>query len=74
LLHLSFAHIHQALERIRESGSTWLLCTTFTQNKFNYNIRNGLWRTLNMQRGPFYFPPPLQTIPDNQSLEKDPGR
>ncbi|MBV6438462.1 MAG: hypothetical protein EPGJADBJ_00086 [Saprospiraceae bacterium] len=69
LLHLSFEHIHQAVTRIKHSGSTWLLCTSFVQNKFNYDIRDGLWRTLNMQKSPFRFPPPERIIPDNQLLE-----
>ena len=69
LVHLSFNHIRAALKNIKNSGSTWLLCTSFVENQFNYNIADGLWRTLNMQKAPFQFPKPLRIIGDNHLLE-----
>ena len=62
LVHLSFQNIHKAVANIKASGSTWLLCTSFIKNKFNYNIKDGNWRTLNMERAPFHFPKPVKTI------------
>ncbi|MEO1259592.1 MAG: class I SAM-dependent methyltransferase [Bacteroidota bacterium] len=62
LVHLDFNKIHQAIQNIVDSESTYLACTTFAKNKFNYDIKNGDWRTLNMQRSPFNFPEPFLLI------------
>ncbi|MBL7827449.1 MAG: class I SAM-dependent methyltransferase [Saprospiraceae bacterium] len=69
LVHLSFEHIRQAILNLKKSGSTWLLCTSFVENRFNYDIKDGLWRTLNMQKAPFCFPNPVKTMIDNRLLE-----
>ena len=68
LVHLSFEHIRQAIANIKRSGSTWLLCTSFVKNQFNYDIRDGGWRTLNLQKPPFHFPAPAATLPDDCPL------
>jgi hypothetical protein len=69
LVHLTLENIQKAIANIKNSGSTWLLCTSFVQNKFNYNIKNGHWRTLNMEKAPFRFPQPVKTMIDNYYLE-----
>lgn len=69
LVHLSFEHIQQAITRIKQSGSTWLLSTSFIKNQFNYDISNGLWRTINLQKPPFNFPKPARILKDNQLLQ-----
>ena len=68
LVHLSFRNIKKTLDRFLESGSRYLACTSFVQNRFNYDIRDGDWRTLNMQKAPFSFPAPLEVIPDDCAL------
>ncbi|MEZ4965780.1 MAG: class I SAM-dependent methyltransferase [Saprospiraceae bacterium] len=68
LVHLSFPNIKKTLDRFLESESRYLACTSFVQNRFNYDIRDGDWRTLNMQKAPFSFPAPLAVIPDDCAL------
>lgn len=58
LVHLSFADITSALERIRASGSTWFLTTTFPSREINVDIVTGDWRPLNLEAPPLRFPPP----------------
>ncbi|GAB4115186.1 MAG: class I SAM-dependent methyltransferase [Acidobacteriota bacterium] len=58
LVHLSFADIARAVERIRASGSTWLLTTTFPSREINVDIVTGDWRPLNLEAPPLCFPPP----------------
>lgn len=70
LVQLTFGHIKNAIIYIKNSGSTWFLCTSFVQNRFNYNIKNGHWRTLNMEKAPFRFPPPEKIIVDIYHLER----
>ncbi len=62
LVHFSLEDVHAALRRIRESGSTWLITTTFTGPRENEDIPTGYWRPLNLERPPFNFPPPLRLI------------
>ena len=62
LVHLSFADIRRALENMSNSGSTYLLTTTFTERKSNEDIQTGSWRPLNLQVAPFNFPTPHSVI------------
>ena len=64
LVHLSFADIGRALERIRESGSTYLLATTFTDHGSNRDIATGAWRPLNLEIPPLCFPPAQRVLLD----------
>lgn len=68
LVHLSFKHIREALRNFRNSGSTYLLTTTYTNRTTNWDIVTGYWRPLNFERPPFNFPPPLYKIVE-QSTE-----
>lgn len=68
LVHLSFDNIQKSLQNIKESESKYLFCTSFVNNRFNYDITDGDWRTLNMQIAPFHFPRPLLTINENCQL------
>ena len=56
LVHLSFDDIRRALRNICNSGSTYLLTTTFPTRKSNDDIQTGSWRPLNLQIAPFNFP------------------
>jgi hypothetical protein len=62
LVHLSFDDIRRALKNICNSGSTYLLTTTFPAIKSNTEIPTGLWRPLNLQIAPFNFPVPRSVI------------
>lgn len=59
LVHLSSARIRAALGRIRASGSTWLLTTTFPAHDAGPDIEDGDWRPLNLEQAPFHLPPPV---------------
>lgn len=61
-VHLSFTDIFLALRNICNTGSTYLLTTTFTSRSSNHDIATGGWRTLNLEAAPFMFPTPLRTI------------
>jgi hypothetical protein len=58
LVHLSFANVRAAFDRLRESGSTRLLATTFLEHDVNEEIADGDWRMLNLERPPFNLPRP----------------
>ena len=62
LVHLSFHDIKSALSNIFESGSRFVLTTTFPTRDINRDIETGQWRPLNLQRPPFSFPPPIRLI------------
>jgi len=64
LVHFSFADSARALRRLRQSGSTYLLTTTFPAQAGNRDIVTGDWRPLNLALPPFRFPAALQLLPD----------
>jgi hypothetical protein len=61
-VHLDFRQIAACLRNFRHSGSQYLLTTTFPRLRSNRNLRMAIWRPLNLQVAPFYFPPPLRLI------------
>jgi SAM-dependent methyltransferase len=61
LVHLPYKTISQALKNIVESGSTYLLSTTFPGRK-NRNISTGGWRPLDLEADPFELPAPIELI------------
>ena len=62
LVHLSYADIREAIKNIQRSSATYLLTTSFIEQKINRDIKTGDWRTLNLMAAPFGFPPPLKII------------
>jgi Methyltransferase domain len=68
LVHLSFENIRRSLKNIRQSGSKYLLTTTFPEHDANYDIADGDWRLLNLEKEPFSFPRPVMII-DEQCTE-----
>lgn len=72
LVHLSFADIFLALKNICDSNSEYLLTTTFTSRKDNYDIVTGQWRVLNLELAPFILPNPLKII-NEECTEADAG-
>jgi hypothetical protein len=72
LVHLSFKEILTAIDNIKQSGAEYLLTTTFPDRKSNKNTFTGAWRTLNFEKSPFCFPPPLKII--NEKFQLRGGR
>ncbi len=62
LVHLSYADIERALQRIRAGRFTYLLTTTFPEEAANVDIATGDWRPLNLERAPFNFPKPAELM------------
>lgn len=62
LIHLSLKYMADAIEHFRESGSKYLLTTTYTLTRENKDILTGDVRFINLQIPPFNFPEPLDFI------------
>lgn len=71
LVHLSFADVRAAIANFVASGSTYLLTTTFTEHKRNYDKQTGRWRPLNLCAAPFNFPAPLRLV--NEECPEEEG-
>ncbi len=71
LVHFSYADVFRALRRIRASGSTYLLTTTFPGREANLDVPSGSWRTLNYEKEPFRFPPPLRLVNEQLTMVAD---
>ena len=65
LVHFSFADALQAIANLKNSGSTYLLTTSFSARDSNVDIFTGQWRALNFEKTPFLFPTPLRLINEN---------
>jgi hypothetical protein len=63
-IHLSFYNILAILENYKRSGSTYLLVSTYTDDRKNTDVNHFYLygRALNMQKFPFYFGLPIQLI------------
>lgn len=59
LVHLSNESIAAAITNFRNSGSHWLITTTFSDWEDNENIEDGDWHALNFTREPFLWPEPF---------------
>jgi hypothetical protein len=78
LVHLSFDNISKVIKSFCQSGSTYLLTTTYPNRKENRNEiyvgspTSGLygWQALNLESDPFNFPKPLLYINEQCSEEK----
>lgn len=62
MVHLTNRDIAEALKNICESGSQFLLATTFTNRRSNVDITTGDWRPINLQSKPFSLPDPILLI------------
>ena len=67
LIHLSFLKIFSVIKNFKESGSKYLLASTYTKVVHNKDIVTGQWRPLNLQMPPFNFPYPRYIINENCS-------
>ncbi len=69
-----FVHLHnndvkKALRNIISSKSTFLLTTTFPKSKKNRWIMNGMWRPINLEISPFFFPKPIKIFLESKDDE-----
>ncbi len=65
LVHFSYGDIGNAIFRFKQSGSTYLLTTSYTgshHKDLNIPMSTGGWRPLNLCKEPFCFPDPLEII------------
>lgn len=57
-VHFSYKDMARALANIRQSGSKYLLATTYTAVRKNQDIATGWWRKLNLEQAPLNMPKP----------------
>ena len=62
LVHLSYSQCFAVVRNFKKSRSKYLLTTTFTERKKNEDLRQGIWRVLNLEISPFNFPKPIKII------------
>jgi hypothetical protein len=62
LVHFSYQDVFIALKNITQSGSKYLLTTTFPDRSENKDIPTGRWRPINLQIAPFNLVPPVRII------------
>ncbi|MCM2284789.1 MAG: class I SAM-dependent methyltransferase [Desulfobacula sp.] len=63
LVHLTFNDALKVIANFKQSGSTYLLTTTFTDRINNIDLRgNDFWRPINLELSPFSFPKPVALI------------
>jgi hypothetical protein len=62
LVHLNYDTINLIINNLKKSSIKYILTTTFPITKRNYDITTGNWRPLNLNKNPFYFPPPRRII------------
>lgn len=67
LPHFSFEKIIETVKNIKNSGSKYLLSTSFISKKKNQDIVTGNWRPLNLLAPPFNFPKPIFLINEHCS-------
>ena len=62
-VHLPYNTAKQIIRNMKKSGSKYLLTTTFVRRMVNEDYSG--WRPINLQMGPFLFPPALEIINEN---------
>ena len=62
LVHFSFEDITKSIFRIKQSGSKYLMSTSFVNLEKNIDIYSADWRPINLEKEPFNFPKPIVTI------------
>ena len=61
-VHFSNSHILESLKNIMASKSKYLFVTTFIKHEISEDIPTGKWRSINLQKPPFYFPSPIRLL------------
>lgn len=64
-VHFSIRNILNALDKFVESGSKYLLTTSFENCRENIEIATGGWRKINLTLPPFSFPEPKLQISEH---------
>ena len=64
-VHFSYEYIERSIQNLKNSGSTYLLATTFTRHHLNHDITTGDWRPINLEVKPFDLPKPLTVIAEH---------
>jgi hypothetical protein len=68
LQHLSYANVHRALRNFKNSGSKYLLVTSYPKTWINHDIEDGGCRPLNLRKAPFHLPKPLLKIRESRGF------
>jgi SAM-dependent methyltransferase len=69
LQHLSFKKIADIINNFKNSDSTYLLVTSYPWTWVNYDIFDGDYRPLNLQKSPFFFPKPILKIKEKSKMQ-----
>jgi len=69
LPHLTFRDMFSVIKNFKNTGSQYLLTTTYTDVKTNWNIITGSWRPINLQLPPLNFPRPIKLINERSTEE-----
>ena len=65
-VHLTYEQIFRALKNIKDSGSKYLLTTSYKGRTHNKDIKEiGRWRALNLEISPFFIDQPVEEIFEN---------
>lgn len=67
-VHFSYSDIAKTIKLLKQSGTTYLLTTCFTNKghyRHNIPVATGDWRTIDLRLDPFLFPEPLEIINEN---------
>lgn len=64
LVHLSNDNVKKAINNIKNSGSKYLLTTSFVDKNNTKDIIDGEWRSINVNKEPFSLPKPVEILPD----------
>jgi len=62
LVHFPLETAQKAINLFRQSGSIYIITTTFPGHDSNVPAAMGSWRPLNLQQAPFFFPDPIEII------------
>ncbi|MDR2692398.1 MAG: class I SAM-dependent methyltransferase [Dysgonamonadaceae bacterium] len=62
LQHISNANVYKALWNFKNSGSKYLMVTSYPKTWLNHDIEDGDYRPLNLRKLPFRLPKPLLSV------------
>ncbi|HQQ87825.1 MAG TPA: class I SAM-dependent methyltransferase [Smithellaceae bacterium] len=71
-IHLKLKDILSALANIKNSGSKYLLVSTYIQCNSNHELGIDFWRPINLRLQPFNLPEPLEIIEDGPIKSNEP--
>jgi len=69
LVHFPNHMVKETIKNFKQSGSTYLLTTHFTNIDANQDIKLGDWRPINFTLAPFYFKAPLFMIKETLPIK-----